>query len=457
MISCRRFILSLLFFSVFVSAQTSTGPTVRFATNMGNIDVTMLPGSAPRTVEQFMGFVNGGAYNNTIFHRAVRGFIIQGGGFRFANGTFQEILRDAPTIPNEFRVSNTRGTIAMAKLGGDPNSATSQWFFNLADNSQNLNNQNGGFTVFGRVANNASLAVMDRIAALPVYESPVSDTLPLQNWRGGAVTLDNFVVLNSITVLGPVPAISENGVISVSNFGALPFAAPGSYIEIYGSNFGDATRTWAFSDFTEGRAPTALEGVSVTINGQPAYVYYVSPTQVNVQVPASVPAGGSVPVVVRFNGQASATAQLPIRPVAAGLLAPASFKAEDRQYVAAVHHGTGAFVGNGRFADIPADPAKPGETLVFYGIGFGPVSPSNTQVAGYVAQGQTSVTNSVEFRFGDTPAQIGYAGLVPELVGVYQFNVTVPQGVAAGDVPLRVLVGSEPITQNLFIPVATGN
>lgn len=450
----RRCSLFLLF-SCLLSAQTATGPTVRFRTNLGDIDVNLLPASAPFTVDNFMSYVNKGAYDNTIFHRAVRGFVIQGGGYRYNNGTFDKIQEDAP-VRNEYAISNTRGTLAMAKLDGDPNSATNQWFFNLANNGPsptNLDTSNGGFTVFGRVTNNASLLVMDRIAALPVYQSPISDTLPLQNWRGGEVTLANFVVLNSVTVLGAAPAIAESGIISVSNFGAMPTAAPGTYIEIYGSNLSGKTRTWAASDFTNGRAPTTLEGVSVTVNGQAAYVYYVSPTQVNVQVPALVPTTGSVPVVVRYDGQASASVPLPMRTVSPGLLAPATFKVDGTQYAAAVHHSTGAFVSNGKVPDMPAAPARPGETLVFYGIGFGPVTPSTAAVAGQIAQGQTTVTNAVEFRFGETTAQVGYAGLVPDLVGVYQFNVTVPQNVTSGDVPLRVLVGGEAISQTLVIPV----
>src|SRR5690606_2965697 len=135
----------------------------------------------------------------------------------------------------------TRGTIAMAKLEGNPNSATNQWFFNLSDNNaNNLDNQNGGFTVFGRVANAAGLTVMDRIAALrpfPIAGTPYSD-VPLVNYGGGAVQLSNLVLIHSVSVLsstGP-PAIRSGGVITPSAFSGVAEAAPGSYIEIYGSN-----------------------------------------------------------------------------------------------------------------------------------------------------------------------------------------------------------------------------
>jgi len=76
-------------------------------------------------------------------------------------------------------------------------------------------------------------------------------------------------------------------------------------------------------------------------------------------------------------------------------------------------------------------------------------------VAGQIATGTTTVTTAVQFQFGDVPAQVLSAGLVPNLVGVYQFNVAVPEGLPSGDVPLKVLVGGEPLTQTLFVPVQT--
>jgi len=171
-----------------VPGQTSTGQIVRFKTSLGDIDVQLLPESAPKTVENFMNYVNRGAYNNSIIHRSVPGFIIQGGGYTFANQTFGEIRSDAPVV-NEYRVSNTRGTIAMAKLGDNPNSATNQWFFNLANNAGNLNNQNGGFTVFGRIVNSSGLAIMDRIAAVRVPNPPIVaqplDQMPLIGYPNG--------------------------------------------------------------------------------------------------------------------------------------------------------------------------------------------------------------------------------------------------------------------------------
>src|SRR2546426_11136479 len=89
--------------------------TVRFQTNLGAIDVALLTDSAPATVANFLKYVNRGSFTNSFFHRSVPGFVIQGGGYQFENSP-KEIPADPP-VRNEFRVSNTRGTLAMAKLG----------------------------------------------------------------------------------------------------------------------------------------------------------------------------------------------------------------------------------------------------------------------------------------------------------------------------------------------------
>ena len=197
-----------------IFGQTASGPKVRFETNLGNIDVNLLSHSAPYTVANFLRYVNREAYSNSIIHRSVPGFVIQGGGF---NVDRQPIPADSP-VRNEFGMSNRRGTLAMAKLEGNPNSGTNQWFFNLSDNNaQNLDRQNGGFTVFGIVADEESFAVMDRLAAVPVPNpSPLPspfESIPLIDYRGGQVTQANLVVVKSITVLDPVPAPAITGVI----------------------------------------------------------------------------------------------------------------------------------------------------------------------------------------------------------------------------------------------------
>lgn len=437
-----------------------TGPLVRFQTSAGDIEVMLLPDVAPQTVANFLKYVNRGSYSNSIIHRSVRGFVIQGGGYQWVNRQPVEIPSDGP-VQNEFNVSNTRGTIAMAKLGDDPNSATTQWFFNLANNSGNLNNQNGGFTVFGRITNSAGLLTMDRIANVPVFNagSPF-DQLPLVNFTGGEIQDRHVVMIRSIVQVdsggpapGPAPSIRAGGVATAGGFGGSATAAPGTFIEIYGTNLaGEASREWTTNDFNNGTAPTTLDDVSVTIGGRSAYISYISAGQINAQVPADAPTGDSVPVVVRFKGQDSAAANIAIKPINGGMLAPSSFNVGGKQYVVAAR-ADGSFASNGSIPGTSTAPAKPGETLTMYGVGFGPVLPSSFPYAGQVAADVAPVAAQVEVKIGDSVAPLQYAGLAPTLVGLYQFNITVPANAPSGDLPVSVLVSGETIPQTLFISV----
>ena len=128
------------------------------------IDFLLFRDRTPITVANFLGYVNRGDYTDMIVHRLVPGFVIQGGGFTITNDNGQpasDTVPTQPTIQNEFGVSNTLGTISMAKLGGDPDSATSQWFISTGANSDNLDFQNGGFTVFGKVSKDSFEAALE--------------------------------------------------------------------------------------------------------------------------------------------------------------------------------------------------------------------------------------------------------------------------------------------------------
>jgi peptidyl-prolyl cis-trans isomerase A (cyclophilin A) len=160
---------------------------------------------APKTSANLQAYLTAKRYDNTFIHRSVPGFVLQGGGYNVAPTLPLPSVSSLPAVVNEYSAgrSNLRGTIAMAKLGSSPNSATSQWFWSLADNSANLDNQNGGFTVFGRLLGASDLATLDAIEALQVVnastslKSPAFSAVPVSS---GKVSANNLVRFSSITI-----------------------------------------------------------------------------------------------------------------------------------------------------------------------------------------------------------------------------------------------------------------
>jgi len=233
---CYKILLlsSLLLWATFsdasivrMSVQFGTAPAGDIYIEMFDIPAGART-AAPLTVANFLNYIDDGngnrRYDGTFIHRSVSGFIIQGGGYKydpaagpFSTTTAPHILEDAPVV-NEFDASsrsNLRGTIAMAKLPTGPDTATSEWFFNLANNSVNLDNQNGGFTVFGQVLGNG-MSVVDSIAALPTTSVPLPvppnppvppfDTLPVTNFTSGSpVASDNLITINAVASPYPPP------------------------------------------------------------------------------------------------------------------------------------------------------------------------------------------------------------------------------------------------------------
>jgi peptidyl-prolyl cis-trans isomerase A (cyclophilin A) len=157
---------------------------------------------AKATVENFVNYVEDGDYDYSIIHRSVPDFIIQGGGFAVDQGQVLELPADDPVV-NEFSTdrSNLQGTIAVAKLGNDPNSGTNQWFFNLEDNSENLDHQNGGFTVFGQVLSEADLQPLEAIANLPIVNGGGAfETVPITD-TSEPINTDDLVFLEQVTLV----------------------------------------------------------------------------------------------------------------------------------------------------------------------------------------------------------------------------------------------------------------
>jgi uncharacterized protein (TIGR03437 family) len=218
---------------------------------------------------------------------------------------------------------------------------------------------------------------------------------------------------------GSTPAI---GLVANAE-GESPVIAPNTWVEIKGVNLAPAgsTRIWQVSDFANNVMPTQLSGVSATVNGRAAYVYYISPTQVNILTPPDA-MQGEVPVQVTNNGAASAAWM-----VLARTESPSFFVFNGGPYVAA-EHADGSFLGPANLYAGLTTPAKPGETVVLYANGFGPTSAPI--VSGSATQGGTLSPLPV-IKIGGITATVQFAGLVGP--GEFQFNVVVPAGLPDGD------------------------
>ena len=175
-------------------------PIASISSSVGNFDIELFDDSAPLTVANFIRYAESGRYNGTVIHRSVPNFVVQGGWLTYESesNSLTPIKTDS-TLLNEFRLSNIRGTVAMAKVGGDPNSATSQWFINLSDNSKNLDNQNGGFTVFGRVIGNG-ITVADEISSLKTYTVGGITDFPLKDYVQSKISSDNFITISKVDI-----------------------------------------------------------------------------------------------------------------------------------------------------------------------------------------------------------------------------------------------------------------
>ena len=188
---------------------------VEIRTSLGTIEVNLFDNTTPKTVANFLTYVDSGAYANNVVHRSVSNFVVQGGGFQYtgpvslsaSNQFTLDVVETGQSVVNEPKLSNVRGTIAMAKTS-NPNSATSQWFINLSNNANSLDvaTNAGGFTVFGQVIGNG-MDVVDAIAALQVLGGAndfVFKEIPLKNYTAEDInnevdlTDEHFVVISDI-------------------------------------------------------------------------------------------------------------------------------------------------------------------------------------------------------------------------------------------------------------------
>jgi len=230
-----------------------------------------------------------------------------------------------------------------------------------------------------------------------------------------------IVRMRSEFTIGNTPAIS----LVANAEGESPIIAPNTWVEVKGANLAPAggTRIWQGSDFVGNRMPTQLDGVSATVNGKAAYIYYISPTQVNLLTPPDA-MSGAVAVQVTANGVASAAFSAQAQAETPSLF---DWAYGGVTYAAAVH-ASGAAAGPASLSGYGFAPAKPGETVMLYGNGFGQTGAA--VVSGAPVQSGTLAALPV-VKIGGLGAAVNFAGLVAP--GQFQFNVVVPASLEDGD------------------------
>jgi len=225
---------------------------------------------------------------------------------------------------------------------------------------------------------------------------------------------------------------------SVSNGASFqPGFASATWVSILGSNLAPTTRTWQGGDFVNGLLPTSLSGVSVTINGLAAYVEYISATQINVLAPDDLTAGSIQVQVTAPLGKSN------------------SFTAQKQQYAPAFFTYGGAYVAAQHANYTPVGnlstlgtAARPGETILIYGTGFGPTNPPSPSAQ--LVTAPAILANSVQITIGGQAASVTFAGLVG--AGLYQLNVTVPN-IPNGDATVQAQIGGVQTQTGVLVTV----
>jgi cyclophilin family peptidyl-prolyl cis-trans isomerase len=369
---------------------------VHLTTVLGPIDIGLFGQQKPITAANFLKYVDQGRYfaldpttgqsASSFIHRSVPGFVIQGGGFigtvdpadsNKQNAKPTQVLTFAP-IQNEPGISNKRGTIAMAQLAGNANSATSQWFINLADNGgppnnldvQTTNNgvTSGPYTVFGRVLG-SGMSVVDAIAALSrVNAGAPFDNLPVRNYTSpNPIKVANLVSVPGIGEISPLTfsATSDNASVSVT--------LSGTNLLVQGNSVGTAHVTATATDLDGAKVSQTF---TVNVVAAPGRLIQLS-TRMQVGTGDNALIGGFI-----MNG--SAPKRLAIRGIGpssglSGALADPVLELHDSSGVIATNDNWGDAANKQEVIDANLVPGSPNESVILTTV------PSSTTNAFYTA------------------------------------------------------------------------
>jgi len=418
---------------------------VRLTTSLGPIDIALYDQRTPATVANFKNYVDSGRYFITdpttnqiaplFWHRSAPGFVIQSGGF-LATVDPSNSTDVAPTqvqafaaVPNEPGISNERGTIAMAKLGTDPNSATSQWYINLADNGgppSNLDTVDGGFTVFGRVLGDG-MTVADAIAALPIFNFGTPfDSLPLRNYTSGLPTPGNLVTIPAIDYISSLTftASSDHPAIASVQFSD-------SDLLVSGKQIGSATITVTATDVDGAQVSQSF---AVTVVANPVHL-------ANISTRAVVGAGDDA-LIGGFIVRGDTPKRLILRAIGPSL-GDAGLKNVLVDPVLEVHDGTGALIAsNDNWQDDPNSQAVAE-------AGIAPIDPNESAILLTLPASSDGLGYTALVRGADGGSGVGLVEVydVDPSPGSSVLNISTRSDVQTGD---DVLIGG-------FIVFGTGS
>ena len=244
----------------------------------------------------------------------------------------------------------------------------------------------------------------------------------------------------NVSGTGPVPAITSIVTTWGNEASQAPQIAQNTWIEVHGTNLSQVSMDWSHADFTNG-LPTTLGGVSATVNGKAAAVYYVSPAQVNILAPIDS-ATGTVPV--QLNTPYGQTA---IKTTTELQTSPAFLVFDTAGHVAARHTDVNYSLLGPSSLGSAFTAAKAGETVLLYAVGFGQTNPPITDQLKGLGPLPTLPTLTI----GNLPATVSFAGL--SAAGLYQFNVIVPTSAPAGDLALLATYNGSSTQSNVVITV----
>ena len=406
----------------------------------------LTPSVTPLTVANFMTYVNSGGFNNTIIHRSLNSvnqvsavfYLIQGGGYILGPANLPTLAPQNPSVANEFKASNVRGTLAMALYGSDINSGTNQWYFNTVDNSASLDSQS--FTVFGNVANSASLAVMDNINNLPTYSYNAGQeanfsNLPLQNYVSGLIKPANYIFVNSIAPI--TPGATAAGMLSAATFASNSSTgiSPGEILTLFGTQLGP-TQVSTLTVNSSNVVDNTLQGTQVLFNGVPGPMIFTSTGQIAVVAPYSIASLSTVNVVVSYLGIQTNPIQFKVVPANPGLF---TLNQSGKGDAAIIRYNDGSVIS-------ATNPASAGDVLELYGEGYGvtsPAVPDGTVVGSNlpIPVGQTVVAIDSQTTTPTTVTPSYAGGASGDVNGVLQVNFVVPT-LAPGSHQIQIKVGT---------------